>query len=116
MRNAVRWFILPGLVGIVLVQFGCTGPTPEESASVELGGVVMGSSGPEAGVWVVAETPDLGTGFQKIVVTNDDGRFLVPDLPSACGKSLPAAGRSEAAAGTDRAYGASRPQGRSRRP
>ena len=83
MRNAVRWFVLPGLAVIVLVQFGCAGPTPEESRSVELGGVVMGSGGPEAGVWVVAETSDLGTGFQKIVVTNDDGRFLVPDLPEA---------------------------------
>jgi len=82
MRNAVRWFI-PGLAVIVLVQLGCAGPTPEGSRSVELGGVVMGSEGPEAGVWVVAETSDLGTGFQKIVVTNDDGRFLVPDLPEA---------------------------------
>ena len=38
---------------------------------------------PEAGVWVIAETDDLDTGFRKIVVTDDDGRFLVPDLPEA---------------------------------
>ena len=39
--------------------------------------------GPEAGVWVIAETTDLPTKFVKIVVTDDQGRFLVPDLPKA---------------------------------
>src|SRR6185312_2657996 len=37
----------------------------------------------EAGVWVIAETTDLPTKFVKIVVTDDLGRFLVPDLPKA---------------------------------
>jgi hypothetical protein len=46
-------------------------------------GVVQGASGPEAGVWVIAETKDLPTNFIKIVVTNDQGRFLLPELPSA---------------------------------
>jgi hypothetical protein len=46
-------------------------------------GVVQGEKGPEAGVWVIAETKDLSTGFIKIVVTDDRGRFLVPDLPTA---------------------------------
>ena len=46
-----------------------------------IGGVVNGPSGPEAGVWVIAETSDLPTKFRKIVVTDDRGRFLVPDLP-----------------------------------
>ena len=48
-----------------------------------LRGVVNGAAGPEAGVWVIAETDDLDTRFRKIVVTGDDGRFLVPDLPAA---------------------------------
>ena len=48
-----------------------------------LRGVVNGAAGPEAGVWVIAETDDLETRFRKIVVTGDDGRFLVPDLPAA---------------------------------
>jgi len=49
----------------------------------DITGLVSGLSGPEAGVWVIAETDDLGTGFIKIVVTNDDGRFLLPGLPDA---------------------------------
>ena len=46
-------------------------------------GVVQGQDGPEAGVWVIAETDDLETGFVKIVVTNDEGKFAVPELPDA---------------------------------
>ncbi|MFL5087377.1 MAG: carboxypeptidase-like regulatory domain-containing protein, partial [Xanthobacteraceae bacterium] len=49
----------------------------------ELGGVVAGPSGPEAGVWVIAETSELPTKFAKIVVTDDQGRYLIPDLPRA---------------------------------
>ena len=49
----------------------------------DLGGVVEGANGPEAGVWVIAETTDLPTKFAKIVVTNDRGRYLIPDLPKA---------------------------------
>src|SRR5437773_4941427 len=46
-------------------------------------GVVQSDKGPEAGVWVIAETKDLLTNFIKIVVTDDQGKFLVPDLPTA---------------------------------
>jgi hypothetical protein len=49
----------------------------------DLGGVVSGPKGPEAGVWVIAETTDLATKFAKIVVTDDQGRYLIPDLPRA---------------------------------
>ena len=49
----------------------------------DLGGVVTSAEGSEAGVWVVAETTDLPTKFIKIVVTDDQGRYLLPDLPSA---------------------------------
>src|SRR6187549_2894000 len=51
--------------------------------SDDLGGRVTGPSGPEAGVWVIAQTNDLPTPFAKIVVTDDQGRYLVPDLPPA---------------------------------
>ncbi|MBV8551683.1 MAG: carboxypeptidase regulatory-like domain-containing protein [Acidobacteriaceae bacterium] len=49
----------------------------------DLGGVVSSTKGPEAGVWVIAETGDLPTRFAKIVVTDDHGRYVVPDLPKA---------------------------------
>jgi hypothetical protein len=46
-------------------------------------GVVQGEKGPEAGVWVIAETKDLQTNLIKIVVTNNQGRFMLPELPGA---------------------------------
>src|ERR1700720_4136008 len=49
----------------------------------DIGGVVTSAKGPEAGVWVIAETTDLPTRFAKIVVTDDQGRYVVPDLPKA---------------------------------
>ena len=49
----------------------------------DIGGVVTGANGPEAGVWVIAETTGLPTKFAKIVVTDDQGRYLIPELPSA---------------------------------
>ena len=49
----------------------------------DIGGVVTSSKGPEAGVWVIAETTDLATKFARIVVTDDRGRYLIPDLPKA---------------------------------
>jgi hypothetical protein len=49
----------------------------------DIGGVVTGAKGPEAGVWVIAETTDLPTRFARIVVTDDRGRYLLPDLPKA---------------------------------
>ncbi len=49
----------------------------------DIGGVVTGDKGPEAGVWVIAETRDLPTKYAKIVVTDDKGQFVIPDLPKA---------------------------------
>lgn len=53
------------------------------SAGDDISGSVVGPSGPEAGVWVIAETHDLGTRFARIVVTDEQGRYLIPDLPAA---------------------------------
>jgi hypothetical protein len=49
----------------------------------DIGGFVTGGRGPEAGVWVIAQTMDLPTPFMRIVVTDDRGRYLLPDLPKA---------------------------------
>src|SRR6202049_782091 len=61
-------------------------PTTADAVRIgdnDLGGVVTGASGPEAGVWVIAETTDLPTKYVKIVVTDDLGRYVIPDLPKA---------------------------------
>ena len=63
-------------------------PKPTNPATVaiddkSIGGVVTSRFGPEAGVWVIAETKDLGTRFAKIVVTDERGRYVIPDLPKA---------------------------------
>src|SRR5258708_22387396 len=49
----------------------------------DLGGVVTGPTRPEAGAWVIAETTELGTKMAKMVVTDDQGRYVLPDLPKA---------------------------------
>jgi len=73
-------FFVASLVGMSAFQ------PPGEAVRVDnddLGGVVNGPRGPEAGVWVIAETSDLPTKFRKVVVTDDQGRYVVPDLPKA---------------------------------
>src|SRR5262245_43617 len=49
----------------------------------EIEGVVTSVKGPEAGVWVIAETTELPTKFAKIVVTDERGRYVIPELPQA---------------------------------
>jgi hypothetical protein len=75
-----------GLLTVGLAAFW-TGPRPSDPAAriddTTISGVVTGPSGPEAGVWVIAETSELPTKFVKIVVTDDQGRYLIPDLPKA---------------------------------
>ena len=60
--------------------------TPAAAVAIDtddIGGVVRGPNGPEAGVWVIAETRDLPTRFTRSVVTDDQGRYVLPDLPKA---------------------------------
>ena len=54
--------------------------------SDDIGGVVTSASGPEAGVWVIAETDAFNTRFARIVVTDDEGRYVIPDLPPAANR------------------------------
>ncbi len=66
-------------------------PKPQSAAATgavsidadDIGGTVRGPKGPEAGVWVIAETTDLPTRYTKSVVTDDQGRYVIPDLPTA---------------------------------
>jgi hypothetical protein len=71
------------LLTLPLCASAQTAPAGVTVGGSDLGGVVSGASGPEAGVWVIAETTDLPTKFAKIVVTDDQGRFLLPELPNA---------------------------------
>ena len=78
-------------IGIALVMAVSTSGTLASQATGEairidsddIGGMVTGPKGPEAGVWVIAETTGLPTKFVKIVVTDDRGRYVIPDLPKA---------------------------------
>src|SRR5918996_1553760 len=57
---------------------------PQSAVAIDpddIGGVVTGAKGPEAGVWVIAETTELPTKFTRSVVTDDQGRYVIPDLP-----------------------------------
>ncbi len=76
-----------GLAIILLAACGGEAPEPvtREGAIAmdadDRAGVVQSAAGPEGGVWVIAETDDFDTRFARIVVTDDEGRYLVPDLP-----------------------------------
>ncbi|MBI4264929.1 MAG: carboxypeptidase regulatory-like domain-containing protein [Acidobacteria bacterium] len=86
-----RSIFVPFVAAIGVALLASTGVVRSQQASVEavsldpddIGGVVRGPSGPEAGVWVIAETTDLPTRYRKIVVTDGQGRYVVPDLPNA---------------------------------
>jgi len=72
----------------VLSLAGYAGVRAQQAPSVsigpdDVGGTVRDTSGPEAGVWVIAETNDLPTRYIKIVVTDDRGRYVIPALPKA---------------------------------
>src|SRR5207253_8875475 len=90
------------MMGLVRIQFGLAAalacliamaipPAGAQQAAApavaidgdDIGGVVRGPNGPEAGVWVIAETRDLQVRFIRIVVTDDQGRYVIPDLPKA---------------------------------
>jgi len=72
---------------VVVAALGLTGigqtPPRVTADADDIAGVVTGPKGPEAGVWVIAETTDLPTRLIKSVVTDDLGRYLIPDLPKA---------------------------------
>ncbi len=77
---SIRTHLLSGAAAvIVMTMFGGAGAQTADYIT----GVVSGPNGPEAGVWVIAETRDLPTRFAKMVVTDDQGRYALPELPKA---------------------------------
>jgi hypothetical protein len=87
--NRALTLAIAGVIGIIWITSGAgTGAVQQTGNAVridndDIGGVVTGPRGPEAGVWVIAETTDLPTRFSRTVVTDEQGRYLVPDLPKA---------------------------------
>lgn len=94
----MRHFNTISIVAFATLIAACSGENTNPQTSTEtpaaspltatvatgiIAGTVVSSNGPEAGVWVIAETHDLDTRFARIVVTDDDGRYLIPDLPEA---------------------------------
>src|SRR3981189_1949638 len=84
-KKSYLGLLAASLMGTALVMAVPTTVSAQPAAvqvkANEIGGVVTGSKGPEAGVWVIAETKDLPTKYVRIVVTDDQGRYLIPDLP-----------------------------------
>jgi hypothetical protein len=84
MRYLTIAAILATAIAVSLTRVGAQQNTDAVKVEPnEIGGVVTSSKGPEAGIWVIAETTDLPTRYSKTVVTDDRGRYLLPDLPKA---------------------------------
>jgi len=77
--------IASGCVLLLAASLSETSERPRSlvAAESDISGVVTGPAGPETGVWVIAETSELPTKFVKIVVTDDQGRYVIPELPKA---------------------------------
>ena len=88
MRTVVRYlaggFLTVPLVALSVAELRPRAQTPNVPVDAQsISGVVLNEGKPEAGAWVIAETESLPTKFRKIVVTDDQGRFVVPALPEA---------------------------------
>ena len=80
MSQLIRYALVSCLMVLVNSAFFWTTDVAVAAERGVIRGVVQSESGVEGGVWVIAETNELETGFRKIVVTDDSGRFVVPDL------------------------------------
>src|ERR1044071_8798601 len=85
MKSIKDYRVSLAAIALAALLFGAPGSAQAQVnvGANDLGGTVTGASGPEAGVWVIAETTDLPTKFAKSVVTDDQGRYLIPELPKA---------------------------------
>jgi hypothetical protein len=105
MRNVIKSTLILSCLIIVSCNSDTSGPQTESDSTLstnsvsnapsqaqlpnipidndDIAGIVTSSNGTEAGVWVIAESDEFETRYAKIVVTNDEGKFLIPDLPAA---------------------------------
>ena len=97
----MRFTVARGVSGVLLLAFVAALTVRSSATSAQGGratgipvdaddiaGTVTSTRGPEAGVWVIAETADTPTKFRKIVVTDEQGRYLLPDLPTKATYSI----------------------------
>src|ERR1700746_1379751 len=87
MGTSRRWYAGAAAIAITWMLSG-TASQAQQSYGItigdaDIGGGVTGPNGGEAGVWGIAETNDLPTKFAKIVVTDEQGRYVLPQLPKA---------------------------------
>ncbi len=54
------------LIALVAIGLAATGPARAQGPEGYIGGKVTGAQGPEAGVWVIAETEDLAARFWRL--------------------------------------------------
>ncbi len=86
MRQSMSRLVISVSGVLAIAVFALSAQQPPAAPAIDpddIGGVVTGPKGPEAGVWVIAETRDLPVRYIKSVVTDDRGRYVVPDLPAA---------------------------------
>src|SRR4051794_10109697 len=83
LRRSLRRVFAFSLGATVLLHGGAAMAANVEISANDIGGQVISDKGAEAGVWVIAETRDLPTKYAKVVVTDDQGQFVIPDLPAA---------------------------------
>jgi streptogramin lyase len=85
--NSSQWrpwiFGCLGAAALLLCRLTASEAAEPRIAAAEIGGTVTSAHGAEGGVWVIAETRDFQTRFAKIVVTDDGGHYLIPELPAA---------------------------------
>jgi len=82
--------VIVGLLACVLPSLKAAQNSAGAAAPDYIQGTVTSSTGPEAGVWVIAETKDLPTKLAKIVVTDDKGKYVslncrAPRIKCGCG-------------------------------
>src|SRR2546430_13302836 len=89
MHRTTASYLSAAVLAFAALMMAAPDPLPAQQAGQvaidhdDIGGVVRSPKGPEAGVWVIAETTELPTKYAKMVVTDDQGRYVIPDLPTA---------------------------------
>src|SRR5688572_29075295 len=86
--RVLYWSIAVAAAALLAACASQMGSQPDADRAVrigdsDIGGVVASPQRPEAGVWVIAETTELQTKYAKMVVTDDQGRYVLPGLPKA---------------------------------